>query len=268
MLRKSLDAFARLDAAAAARIIGEDAAIDDEFRAILRQLITFMMEDPRTISTSINIVWVAKAIERIGDHAKNIAEQVIYIVKGTRRAPHPARRSRARGAGLMARLDPRRRGRAGDPGAHLHHPRAQRPHRAPHGEREGSLRRGDRGAARRDPARLDAARRLGPVARAAPAHRGAHARGADHHAHRARRASDDKVAGLDSGVDDYVTKPFSPRELEARIQAVLRRRAPQLSKEAVEIEGLVLNPATRVVIGQGPQRSRWGPPSSSCCTSS
>ena len=83
MLRKSLNAFARLDAVAAARIIGEDAAIDSEFHSILRQLITFMMEDPRTISTSINIVWVAKACERIGDHAKNIAEQVIYIVKGT-----------------------------------------------------------------------------------------------------------------------------------------------------------------------------------------
>jgi phosphate transport system protein len=82
MLRKSLDAFARLDAAAAARIIGEDATIDAEFRAILRQLVTFMMEDPRTISTSLSIVWVAKAFERIGDHAKNIAEQVIYIVKG------------------------------------------------------------------------------------------------------------------------------------------------------------------------------------------
>jgi two-component system phosphate regulon response regulator PhoB len=66
----------------------------------------------------------------------------------------------------------------------------------------------------------------------------------------ARAAEDDKVAGLDSGVDDYVTKPFSPRELESRIQAVLRRRLPQLSKEAVEIEGLVLNPATRVVSGK------------------
>jgi two-component system phosphate regulon response regulator PhoB len=67
----------------------------------------------------------------------------------------------------------------------------------------------------------------------------------------ARATDDDKVTGLDSGVDDYVTKPFSPRELEARIQAVLRRRTPQLSKEAVTIEGLVLNPATRIVQGKG-----------------
>ena len=67
----------------------------------------------------------------------------------------------------------------------------------------------------------------------------------------ARASDDDKVAGLDSGVDDYVTKPFSPRELEARIQAVLRRRAPQLSKEEVNVEGLILNPATRVVAGKG-----------------
>jgi phosphate transport system protein len=83
MLRRSLDAFARLDPAAAARVIGEDVTIDTEFHAIVRQLITFMMEDPRTISTSINVIWVAKAFERIGDHAKNIAEQTIYIVKGT-----------------------------------------------------------------------------------------------------------------------------------------------------------------------------------------
>jgi phosphate transport system protein len=83
MLRQSLDAFARLDAALAADVVKEDVAIDDEFRSILRQLITYMMEDPRTISPGLEIVWVAKAIERIGDHAKNMAEQVIYIVKGT-----------------------------------------------------------------------------------------------------------------------------------------------------------------------------------------
>ena len=93
ILRRALDAFARLDAAAAARVIAEDVAIDSEFTAIIRQLITFMMEDPRTISTSINILWVAKAFERIGDHAKNIAEQVIYAVDGrdVRHASDPGR---------------------------------------------------------------------------------------------------------------------------------------------------------------------------------
>jgi two-component system phosphate regulon response regulator PhoB len=74
----------------------------------------------------------------------------------------------------------------------------------------------------------------------------------------ARASDDDKVAGLESGADDYMTKPFSPRELEARIQAVLRRRAPQLTREAVEIEGLMLNPATRSVTGGG-KALRMGP---------
>jgi two-component system, OmpR family, phosphate regulon response regulator PhoB len=74
----------------------------------------------------------------------------------------------------------------------------------------------------------------------------------------ARAGDDDKVAGLESGADDYVTKPFSPRELEARIQAVLRRRAPQLTSEAVEIEGLRINPATRTVTG-GKKTLKMGP---------
>jgi phosphate transport system protein len=83
MLRGALDAFARLDAHAAAKIIREDVGVDDRFKAILRQLITFMMEDARTISAAIDTVWVAKAIERVGDHAKNIAEHVIFIAEGT-----------------------------------------------------------------------------------------------------------------------------------------------------------------------------------------
>jgi two-component system phosphate regulon response regulator PhoB len=74
----------------------------------------------------------------------------------------------------------------------------------------------------------------------------------------ARAGDEDKVEGLGSGADDYVTKPFSPRELEARIQAVLRRRSPQLSKEAVEVSGLVLNPTTRRVAGNGTEL-RMGP---------
>ena len=83
LLRRVLDALARLDAAEAERIIAEDVTIDDAFRGIVRQLVTYMMEDPRTISTALDIIWIAKAIERIGDHTKNVAEQVIYIVRGT-----------------------------------------------------------------------------------------------------------------------------------------------------------------------------------------
>jgi phosphate transport system protein len=82
-LRKALDAFARLDVEKALEVLKQDDQIDQEFEGLLRKLITFMMEDPRTISSSIDLVFVAKAIERVGDHAKNLAEQIIYVVKGT-----------------------------------------------------------------------------------------------------------------------------------------------------------------------------------------
>ena len=82
MLRQSLDAFARLDVNEAMAVVRQDSAVDDQFRAIMRQLITFMMEDPRTITRSLEILFIAKAIERIGDHSKNMAEYVIYMAKG------------------------------------------------------------------------------------------------------------------------------------------------------------------------------------------
>ena len=82
MLRTSLDAFARLDVTKTAEVARQDEQVDEQFRAAMRQLVTFMLEDPRTISMSLEVLFVAKAIERIGDHAKNIAEYVIYMVKG------------------------------------------------------------------------------------------------------------------------------------------------------------------------------------------
>jgi phosphate transport system protein len=82
LLRKALDAFARLDTAAAVSILKEDNLIDQEFDGFVRKLITYMMEDPRMISPSLDLLFLAKAIERIGDHAKNIAELIIYVVKG------------------------------------------------------------------------------------------------------------------------------------------------------------------------------------------
>ena len=82
MLRTSLDAFARLDVSKTVEVAKQDEQVDEQFRAAMRQLITFMLEDPRTISMSLEVLFVAKAIERIGDHAKNIAEYVVYMVKG------------------------------------------------------------------------------------------------------------------------------------------------------------------------------------------
>ena len=81
-LRKALDAFARLDVVTGVAILREDDLIDKEFDSFVRILITYMMEDPRTISSSLDLLFLAKAIERVGDHAKNIAELIIYIVKG------------------------------------------------------------------------------------------------------------------------------------------------------------------------------------------
>lgn len=82
MLHKTLDAFARLDVGSAAEVVDDDDQIDLAFNAIMRQLISFMMEDPRTISAALETVFIAKSIERIGDHAKNIAESVVQVVKG------------------------------------------------------------------------------------------------------------------------------------------------------------------------------------------
>lgn len=81
-IRSALDTFARLDANEARTVIESDNALDIEFKSIVRQLITYMMEDPRTITTALDIITIARAIERVGDHAKNLAEQVIYIVEG------------------------------------------------------------------------------------------------------------------------------------------------------------------------------------------
>jgi phosphate transport system protein len=83
MLQLALDAFARLDPVGATEVIDHDKEIDAAFAGMLRQLISYMMEDPRTISAALEIVFVAKSIERVGDHAKNIAEAVVQLVKGT-----------------------------------------------------------------------------------------------------------------------------------------------------------------------------------------
>lgn len=99
ILHGALDTFARLDVNAALQIVRDDRAIDDEFDAFVRKAVTYMMEDPQTITMALDLLFIAKAIERIGDHAKNIAEFVIYIVKGTdvRHMPRETREREALG---------------------------------------------------------------------------------------------------------------------------------------------------------------------------
>lgn len=82
MIRDVLDAFAREDAMLAAKVVRNDKEVDKEWKAVLRLLATYMMEDPRTISRSLDLVFIARSLERIGDHAKNMAERVIYLVQG------------------------------------------------------------------------------------------------------------------------------------------------------------------------------------------
>ncbi|MDA9013954.1 phosphate signaling complex protein PhoU [Porticoccaceae bacterium] len=82
MLANALDAFARFDVDAAMSTLEEDAQIDLDYKSALRELVTYMMEDPRSISRAINILWVVRSLERIGDHAKNLCEQIVYVVKG------------------------------------------------------------------------------------------------------------------------------------------------------------------------------------------
>ena len=250
MLQLALDAFARLDVNAATEVIDLDDEIDAAFSAILRQLISYMMEDPRTISPALEIVFMAKSIERIGDHAKNIAEAVVQVVQGHRRAPRDGR------------ADPRggRRGMSVEPMMPTILVVEDEPailellkvnlvdagyevREAADAETAHALLKealpdlvlldwmlpGQSGLAFAKQLRADARTKELPVIMVT-----------------ARTDEADRVAGLEAWVDDYVTKPFSPRELKARIKSVLRRRAPEAAQEPLPRGRAQARPARRI----------------------
>ena len=222
---------------AAAEVIGHDEEIDAAFAAIMRQLISYMMEDPRTISAALEIVFIAKSIERIGDHAKNIAEAVVQVVKGKdvrhatadqiraevaseRGVAHDADRSwssrTSPRSSSCCKVNLRRRRLRGARGRPMPKPRnALLKDALPDLVLLDWMLPGQSGLAFAQAACAPIARTKElPVIMVT-----------------ARSDEADRVAGLEAWVDDYVTKPFSPRELKARIKSVLRRRAPEAAQE-------------------------------------
>lgn len=83
MVRSALDAFVRFDADSALEVVRADKQVDREYKSAMRELMTYMMEDPRSITRAMNILWALRSLERIGDHSRNIAEHIIFLVKGT-----------------------------------------------------------------------------------------------------------------------------------------------------------------------------------------
>ncbi|RKR07228.1 PhoU-like phosphate uptake regulator [Kushneria sinocarnis] len=101
MVRQSLTAFARFDTELALGVLEDDETVDEEYRSAMRSLVTFMMEDPHAISPVLHVLWILRSLERVGDHANNLAESVIYLVKGLdiRHAPEHPRASLGRKRG-------------------------------------------------------------------------------------------------------------------------------------------------------------------------
>ncbi|KAF4516706.1 hypothetical protein B566_EDAN003456 [Ephemera danica] len=239
MLRQALDAFSRLDVELAVKVIQADADVDTEFKSIMRQLITHMMEDPRTITTSMDIIWIARAIERIGDHAKNVAEHVV-----TRHSAFGQGAADVTPTILVVEDEPAIQELVA---INLRHAGFLVNCSRSAEEAESALR-----AALPDLVLLDwmlpgqsgvaLAKKIRAVERT---------RALPIIMLTARVHEEDTIQGLEAGADDYVTKPFSPKELVARVRAVLRRRSPHLAGEAVEIGDLVLNPATHRALAGG-----------------
>ena len=246
MLHQALDAFARLDAQQAEQVIRADADVDTEFKSIMRQLITHMMEDPRTITTC-DRHHLDRPRRRA--HRRPCQERGRTRRLHRRGSRHPSSAQGGEGVTptiLVVEDEPAIQELIV---INLKHAGFLVVRAGSAEEAESAIRAalpdlvlldwmlpGQSGVALAKKIRADERTREMPIIMLT-----------------ARAHEEDKVQGLEAGADDYVTKPFSPKELVARVRAVLRRRAPHLAGEAVEIGNLALNPAThRVLAGSQP----------------
>jgi two-component system phosphate regulon response regulator PhoB len=231
MVHDVLDAFSARDAEGAIRVIERDNRLDDFYDSIFRTLVTYMVENPRTITEVAHLLFVAKNLERIGDHATNVAEMVYFAATG----PYLARSRRNRSAGGLT-MSRARMLLVEDDAAlaelltyHFRREDFEVRH-TPDGEEALLL-------AQESPpdivlldwmveslSGIEVCRRLRRMSETA---------NVPIIMLTARGEEEDRVRGLETGADDYVTKPFSPRELVARVGAVLRRVRPALAGEAL-----------------------------------
>ena len=274
MLRDTLDAFVRRDAALARDVLARDEGVDQMYNALFREVLTFMMEDPRTITPSMHLHFIAKNLERMGDLVTNMAEQVIYLVTGEK--PQDERPK-----GDTHRLHGRAvTGAAVTPAASAHvllveDEPAQREMLAYNLEAEGfrvtQAASGDEGLsalrgrpARRGGARLDAARASRGSRSAAACAPGPRRGGFPSSCSRPAPRRWTACGAWRSGPTTTSSSPTRWRELLARVRAQLRRVRPAAMGQVLEFEDIALDAETHRVTRGGPAAASSAPPSSAC----
>jgi two-component system phosphate regulon response regulator PhoB len=262
MLKDVLDAYIQRDADLALDVRDRDIEVDQMYSALFREYLTFMMEDPRNITTCMHLHFMAKNIERMGDHATSIAEQVIYWSPA--KCPMKTVPSRSTCRRTVRRADRGGNGTmAGEPlvlvvedepaqarGSGLQHSCRRLRGRDRRGGRRGACRRA-RDAARRHHPGLDAAQRLRDRGLPPAEDVGRHIARIPVIMLSARSEETDKVRGLETGADDYVVKPYSVAELLARLRTQLRRIRPAAVGERLEFEDIVVDLAEHRVFRDG-----------------
>lgn len=262
-LSEVLDAYSKTDVESAVSVWRRDVEIDDAYNAMFRELVTYMMEDPRTISLGSQLLFIAKNLERIGDHTTHVSEMIYYTAKGTplgddRPKGDPIRHGsgQLRKQGMSARITVVEDEEA--LGALLEYNLTKE------GYEVKLCTDGDEGlmSLQEEAPDLLILDWMLPGVSGIEICRRTRARPEMRELPiimlTARSEEEDRIRGLDTGADDYLTKPFSMTELLARVRAVLRRVRPTLAGDVATFGDIILDRETRRV-HRGPREVRLGP---------